>query len=163
MESPKLYELIAIFQDLLKDINNLYQFLMREADALDTRSPGDLQSIAREKECVITRINLLTQQQNSYLKTINLPEGDNGLRQLLDNKSNGDPQLVEMKTYWIKISKRLAECRHLNEQNGARIELLNCHAQRSLEILKGQSHLPYTYGPTGIKQKDSSNRSTVSV
>ncbi len=163
MESQKPYKLIAIFQDLLKDINNLYQFLLREADALDTRSSGNLQSIARDKERVISRINLLTQQQNSFLKTINLPDGDNGLRQLVDKVSKSDPQLAELKTFWMKISERLAKCRHLNEQNGARIELLNCHAQRSLEILKGQSHLPYTYGPTGMKQKDQSNHSTVSV
>ncbi len=163
MKKSKPYQLISIFQNLLNEIDDLYKLLLHEADALDTRSSADLKNITKEKESIIDQINVLTQQQNSFLSQHGMSDQKDGMAASLEQMINIDPQLGELKTYWIKISDRMTKCHQLNQQNGARIELLNCHAQRSLEILKGQSNLPYTYGPTGMKQKDQSNSSTVSV
>lgn len=163
MKPSKPYQLISIFQNLLNEIDNLYKCLLREADALDTRSSTDLNNISKEKERIIDQINHLTHQQNSFLSQHGVSDMSAGIAASLEKIINLDPQLGELKTYWIKISDRITKCDQLNQQNGARIELLNCHTQRSLEILKGQSHLPYTYGPTGMKQKDQSNGSAISV
>ncbi len=163
MESGKPQELIDIFQNLHKAVKTLYQLLLRETDALDTKSSTSLETIAGKKERVIERINHLTHQQNEFLGKFNLSGHKEGLEIYLEQATKNDQQLTELKFYWAKLTEILEQCQQLNQRNGARIELLNRHTERSLDILRGQSHLPYTYGPTGEKQKERINQSTISV
>ena len=59
-----------------------------------------------------------------------------------------------MRNFWKQIQQLCAECKTLNEQNGASIELLSLHAKRSLDILKGKSSAASTYGRDGVTQTD---------
>lgn len=163
MESGQPSELIDIFKNLLKAIRTLYQLLLREADALDTRSSSSLENIADEKEQIIKHINHLTHQQNEFLGKFNLSGQKEGLATYLEQATKNDRLFAELTNYWTKVTEMLEQCQQLNQQNGARIELFNRHTERSLDILRGQSHLPYTYGPTGEKQKQRVDEQTISV
>jgi len=163
MESAKPSELIDIFRNLLRAIKTLNKLLLRETDALDTKSSTSLETIAGDKEQIIERINNLTHQQNEFLGKFNLSGHKEGLATYLEQATKNDPKLAKLRIYWSKVTVALEQCQQLNQQNGARIELLNRHTERSLDILRGQSHLPYTYGPTGEKQKERTNQSAISV
>ena len=164
MESNKSLVLINIFQNLLKATEKLHQLLLRETDALDTKSSSSLNSITAGKEQVIKTINHLTLQQNEFLQSFNLSGQKEGLARYIDQAANDDPHhWPELKTYWTKITETLEKCHQINQQNGARIELFSRHTERTLDIILGQSDLPYTYGPTGAKEKERTRQATISV
>ena len=155
--------LLELSQETLHRINTLHQLLQNEAQLLNCGSSESIASLAAEKQETVSAIDKLDKQQNDILHSQNLPGGKEGLIEYVNQFGQKNPQLLELETYWAKISQRLLKCRALNESNGACIALRHHHCGRSLEILQGKSNAALIYGPDGGKQQDAAPRSSLTV
>jgi len=93
-------------------------------------------------------------QCGQILATEKLPDNQEGIKEYFQRAEAAGLSTVESTSHWAKIQSICSECRTLNEQNGASIELLAYHTKRSLHILKGKPHSSNTYGPDGTTQSD---------
>lgn len=133
----------------------LYQQLTREADIL--RKPPHteaLTNIAANKKQLVMQLEQFNMQCGQILVTEKLPNNQEGIKDYFQRAEAAGLPTAESINNWAQIQSICSECRILNEQNGASIELLACHAKRSLHILKGKAHTSNTYGPDGATQSD---------
>jgi len=133
----------------------LYQQLTEEADTLKNLPHTDLiNNIAANKKQLVMQLEQFNMQCGQILATEKLPGNQEGIKEYFQRAETAGLPTVESIGHWTKIQFICSECRILNEQNGAGIELLACHTKRSLDILKGKPHSSNTYGPDGAPQSD---------
>jgi flagella synthesis protein FlgN len=142
----------------------LYQQLVQEADSLKKPPHTELiNNIAANKKQLVMQLEQFNIQCGQILTTEKLPNNQEGIKEYFQRAEVAGLSTVESADNWAKIQSICSECRALNEQNGASIELLAYHTKRSLHILKGKSHSSNTYGPDGSTQNDSFTRTLLLV
>jgi len=142
----------------------LYEQLTREADTLKHPPHTELiNDIATHKKQLVMQLEQFNTQCGQILATEKLPNNQEGIKTYFQRAENSGLRAVESINNWAQIQFICAECRTLNEQNGAGIELLAYHTKRSLHILKGKSLLSSTYGPDGTAQSDPFTHTLISV
>jgi len=97
------------------------------------------------------------------LATEKLPNDQNSIKEYFSRAEAANLSTAELIGNWTQLMIVCAECRNLNEQNGAGIDLLSRHTKRSLDILKGKPEFANTYGSDGSTQSDRHSRTLISV
>jgi flagellar biosynthesis protein FlgN len=133
----------------------LYRQLTREADTLKKPPHAELiNDIAANKKQLVMQLEQFNMQCGQILATEKLSDNQEGIKDYFQRADAAGLPTAEAINHWAKIQLICSECRTLNEQNGAGIELLTSHAKRSLHILKGKPYSSSTYGPDGSTQSD---------
>jgi flagellar biosynthesis protein FlgN len=133
----------------------LHQQLIQEADTLKTSPDTELiNTIAANKKQLVTQLEQFNMQCSQILPTEKLPNNQEGIKGYFQLADAAGLSTTESINHWAQIQFICSECRALNEQNGASIELLAYHTKRSLHVLKGKTHSSNTYGPDGATQSD---------
>ncbi|MGZ5011185.1 MAG: flagella synthesis protein FlgN [Methylobacter sp.] len=142
----------------------LRQELNREADALKNLHQAELiSSIAANKKQLVMQLEQFNTQIAQVLTTEKLPNDQDSIREYFNRAEVAGLSTAESIGNWTQLMLVCAECRNLNEQNGAGIDLLSRHTKRSLDILKGKPEFTNTYGSDGSTQSDRYSRTLISV
>ena len=142
----------------------LHQQLTQEADTLKKPHHTELlNNIATNKKQLVLQLEQFNMQCSQILATEKLPNNQEGIKEYFQRAEVAGLSTVESTSNWAQIQSICSECRTLNEQNGASIELLTYHTKRSLHILKGKTHSSSTYGPDGTTQNDTFSRTLILV
>ncbi|MGZ5045068.1 MAG: flagella synthesis protein FlgN [Methylobacter sp.] len=142
----------------------LRQELNREADALKNLHQAELiSSIAANKKQLVMQLEQFNTQITQVLTTEKLPNDQDSIREYFNRAEVAGLSTAESIGNWTQLMLVCAECRNLNEQNGAGIDLLSRHTKRSLDILKGKPEFTNTYGSDGSTQSDRYSRTLISV
>jgi len=142
----------------------LYEQLTREADTLKNPPHTELiNNIAANKKQLVVQLEQFNMQCTQILATEKLPNNQEGIKDYFQRAEAAGLPVAESINNWAQIQSLCSECRSINEQNGAGIELLAYHTKRSLHILKGKSPISNTYGPDGATQSDPFTHALISV
>ena len=142
----------------------LYQQLAQEADTLkQTLHTELLNTIAANKKQLVIQLEQFNIQCGQVLATEKLPNNQDGIKDYFQRAEAAGLPAAETINNWAKIQLICADCRTMNEQNGASIDLLAYHTKRSLHILKGKTNASNTYGPDGAAQSEPLTRTLISV
>lgn len=131
----------------------LHQQLSQEAELLKTAPKAELlDAITTNKKQLVSQLEGLNAQFCQILVAAGFPDNQDGINLYFESaKASGLP-VAETAAHWRQIQLICNECKLLNEQNGASIELLAQHAKRSLDIIKGKPQGSGTYGRDGSAQ-----------
>ena len=142
----------------------LYQKLLEEADSLKENKQAELiAQIATQKQGLVHQINQFTEQLGKILATEKTPNNSAGIYEYFVIARNAGFDTDEITLHWSQLSDLSEKCRFLNQQNGASIELLSRHVQRSLQLIKGKPDTVNTYGPDGSTKNDLYSHTQISV
>jgi flagellar biosynthesis protein FlgN len=146
-------------------VQQLEQLLNQEAAHLTkgTQEIELLNSIIEKKQPLIVQINQFSRQMSQVLATETLPNDQNGLLQYFAKAKATGLNITKIHHDWNEITRTSAICQKLNEQNGASIDILRKHTQRSIQILKGTSQNTVTYGKDGTTKSSLNSRALFSV
>jgi flagella synthesis protein FlgN len=145
-------------------VEQLYQQLKQEADALkQMRQAEKVDRIANHKKQLVVQMEQLSKHLGELLAVEQLPNNQEGIEAYFQHAEALGLSTAEASGNWARIRSLSANCRTLNEQNGACIELLSRHTKRSLQILNGKSQFANTYGPDGATKSDYFNHTLLSV
>lgn len=146
-------------------VKQLEQLLDEEAAYLKkgTQHIEPLSAIVEKKQPLIAQINQFSRQMSQVLATETLPDDQNGMAQYFEKAKATGLSTENMLLNWAEITRVAAICRELNEQNGASIDILRKHTQRSLQILKGSPQTTVTYGKDGTTKSSINSRALISV
>lgn len=148
----------------LKATQRLLELLNNEADNLRQKiDPDALSVIATSKKEVVVQLEQFSKQLGQVLATENLTVDHDGINHYLIKAQAAGISIDGSRNCWANITVLLKKCRTLNEQNGAGIDLLSRHTQRSLQILRGKSQLASTYGPDGSTRSELFSHTLISV
>ncbi|MDD2760942.1 MAG: flagellar protein FlgN [Methylomonas sp.] len=147
-----------------KFTQKLFELLTSEFEQLKRKTdPIALSTLATNKKEVVSQLEQFSKQLGQVLATEKLPLNQEGVMSYLAKAKAADISTDESLQHWREITALLTKCRSLNEQNGASIDLLNRHIQRSLQILRGKSQLTSTYGPDGSTRSMLFSHTLISV
>ncbi len=142
----------------------LLQELIRELDALKKPQQAELiTQIAAGKKQLVVQLEQFNLQLAQVLATETLPNNQQSIGEYFKRAELAGLLTAESVANWTQLIRVCAECRDLNEQNGAGIDLLSRHTKRSLDILKGKSESANTYGADGSSQSDRHTHSLILV
>jgi len=142
----------------------LHQELSREADALKKTQQAELiNNIAANKKQLVVQLEQFNAQLSQVLATEKLPNNQESISEYFKRAETAGLLPAASIGNWTQLMLVCAECRSLNEQNGAGIDLLSRHTKRSLDILKGKPEFANTYGADGSTQSDRYSRTLISV
>ncbi|MGZ4960062.1 MAG: flagella synthesis protein FlgN [Methylomonas sp.] len=148
----------------LKATQRLLELLDSEADNLRQKvDPAALSSIAANKKEIVVQLEQFSRQLGQVLATEKLVVDHDGINSYLIKAQAAGINTEGSQNCWANITALLKKCRALNEQNGAGIDLLSRHTQRSLQILRGKSQLASTYGPDGSTRSELFSHTLISV
>jgi flagellar biosynthesis protein FlgN len=148
----------------LKATQKLLELLNIESDNLRQNSdPNALSVIAVNKREVVVQLEQFSKQLGQVLATEKLAVDYDGVNHYLIKAQAAGISIGDSRNCWSNITALLKKCRTLNEQNGAGIDLLSRHTQRSLQILRGKSQLASTYGPDGSTRSELFSHTLISV
>jgi flagella synthesis protein FlgN len=149
---------------MLPLVESLYQQLLQEAENLKLAQQVELIGhIANNKNWLVGQMEQLSKQLGELLNLEQLPNNQEGILSCFRRAEAAGLYVTEAARCWEQIGRISADCRALNERNGACIELLSRHAKRSLQILKGKPQVANTYGPDGITKADYFGRTLILV
>lgn len=153
MNSALKEKAIQHFNNLIEHGNKMLDILKQETKLIKSRDIEAIEAIAAEKQLVAAAMEKLGIEHQRRVST----DIDNHkLTRTTDYPSQSqsdaysDPAIAEQQS---QTNKLFTQCQQLNEANGASIELLRRHCQRSLEILFPQNSETRTYGPDGTTEK----------
>jgi len=153
-----------LVRNALQLAQQLVQELNRETDALKKTHQAELiNSIAASKKQLVAQLEQFNTQIAQVLATEKLPNDQNSIKEYFSRAEAANLSTAELIGNWTQLMIVCAECRNLNEQNGAGIDLLSRHTKRSLDILKGKPEFANTYGSDGSTQSDRHSRTLISV
>ncbi len=142
----------------------LLDLLKREADNLKQNADSTIISlIAAKKKETVNQLEQFSRQLTQVLATEKLQMSPRGVSEYFNKANKVNLNTSSSTTLWKKITSISKQCRFLNEKNGASINLLAQHTQRSLQILKGKSQQATTYGPDGSTYSERFSQTLVSV
>ena len=142
----------------------LEQLLQEESACLKQGSSSErLNSIVEKKLPVITDINQFSRQLSQILATESLSNDQQGVHTYFERAAAAGNSIATIQANWEETIRLAKQCRLLNEQNGAMIDMLQRHTQRSLNILKGKPMVANTYGKDGTAKSDPYSRELISV
>ncbi|MDO9423188.1 MAG: flagellar protein FlgN [Methylobacter sp.] len=142
----------------------LHQELNRELDALKKTQQAELIStIAANKKQLVVQLEQFNAQLAQVLATEKLSNDQESISEYFKRAETVGLLTAESISNWTQLMLVCAECRSLNEQNGAGIDLLSRHTKRSLDILKGKPEFANTYGSDGSAKSDRHSHTLISV
>lgn len=142
----------------------LQQELRKEADVLKkTQHAEQISNIAANKKQLVAQLEQFNAQLAQVLATEKLPNNQESINEYFSRAKAAGLLTAGSVGNWGHLMQVCLECRGLNEQNGAAIELLSRHTNRSLDILKGKPTFVNTYGSDGIARSDRYTRPLISV
>lgn len=144
-------------EKLLGLLEREYEHLKQKID------PNTLSALAAQKKEVVAQLEQFSKQLNQVLATEKLAMNQQGVMSYLEKAHAANLNTHEALQYWLDITNLSKKCRSLNEKNGASIDLLSRHTQRSLQILRGKSQLTSTYGPDGSTRSVLFSHTLISV
>ena len=158
---PIAEQLIANASQLAQ---RLYQQLTQEAESL-VRTPqaSFINFVASNKRELVTQLDMFNRQLEQILAAEQLPHSPEGVDAYFQLASIAGLSVDEVQSNWQKLINLCSDCKRLNEQNGASIDILARNTKRTLHILKGKSEIPTSYGPDGTIVSDFNNGTLVSV
>lgn len=142
---------------LLELLNAEHKQLQQKADATS------LTALAAQKRDMVSQLEQFSKQLGQVLATEQLLMSQEGVFSYLSKAESAGINIADSSKSWIDITALSKKCRSLNEQNGASIDLLSRHTQRSLLILRGKSQLTNTYGPDGSTRSELFSHTLISV
>lgn len=163
MTSEGSCALVEILHGMLNEIHLLNELLTQESQALSDRRIDQIHFIATKKQESANRVQRQTDLQQLFFESRQIRADDQALSRYLGQLGEEDPRRDELQSCREQIETGLKQCKDLNEQNGARIELLNRHARRAIDFLRHQGNQPHTYGPDGVTQHIPISRTRTSV
>lgn len=149
---------------LLKHSHTLLRLLQTEQQMLGQKLQADIiAATAANKKTVVSQLEQLGKQFEQVLATEKLTFGKEGFDHYLSKAKQSGFDISQSQQAWQQLTDLSRQCRSLNEQNGASIELLTRHTQRSIQILRGRSLLTTTYGPDGCTRNELFSHTLISV
>ncbi len=157
-----------ITEKLLKNGLNLSQRLLdllsKEAENLKNHSsPSTLSKIAELKKQTVSQLEQFSKQMSQVLATEKLELSPEGIKTYFDKAESVQINTRNSSHDWNQIIDLSKQCKLLNEKNGASINLLAQHTQRTLQVIKGKSTLATTYGPDGSTHNERLSQAIISV
>ncbi len=161
----KIYPITEkLIVNALQLAQQLHQELKREADALKKTQNAELiNNIAASKKQLAGQLEQFNTQITQVLATEKLPNNQEGINEYFSRAETAGLLTAESIGNWSQLMLVCAECKTMNEQNGAGINLLSRHTKRSLDILKGKPEFANTYGADGSAKSDRYTRTLISV
>ncbi len=153
-----------LITNALQLTQRLYQQLNQESESL-VRTPqsGFISGIADNKRDLVMQLDLFNKQLEQILAAEKLPHSQSGIDAYLQMAVIANLSPDTLKENWEKLMRLCTECKHLNEQNGASLEILARNNKRTLHILKGKSEIVTGYGRDGSTISEFQNSTLVSV
>lgn len=144
--------------------HQLLEELSQEADALKKTQQAELiNNLAANKKQLVAQLEQFNSQLAQVLTTESLPNNRESIKTYFKRAETAGLSTAESIGNWTKLMLVCADCRILNEQNGAGIDLLSRHTKRSLDVLKGKPEFANTYGSDGSAQSDRYTHTLISV
>ncbi|MBS3963784.1 MAG: flagellar protein FlgN [Methylomonas sp.] len=148
----------------LRHADILLQLLQTERQMLEqTLDATGIARTAANKKTIVVQLEQLGKQLEQVLATEKLSLGRDGFDHYLARARQSGFNTETCQNTWARLTQLTGQCRNLNEQNGASIELLTRHTQRSIQILRGRSQLTTTYGPDGCTRNELFSHTLISV
>ncbi len=142
----------------------LFDLLNKEADSLrNLTNPALLSNLAKAKKETVSQLNLFSKQLSQVLSTEKLEMAAEGVFRYFKKAEEVSINTDKSEGYWKEILAIAKQCRALNENNGASINLLTQYSQRSLHILQGKSQQPISYGSDGSAKRELFSHTLYSV
>lgn len=158
---PILEKLLA---NGLKSTQKLFELLNAEYEQLKSqKDPIAISALASHKKEVVIQLEQFSKQLGQVLATEKLLMSQEGIHHYFAKAKTTGINISEAFKCWSDISTISKNCRSLNEQNGASIDLLGRHTQRALHVLRGKSQLTTTYGPDGSTRSELFSHTLISV
>lgn len=153
-----------LLANALQLAQRLHNQLTQEAESL-IRPPqaGFINTIAENKRELVGQLDMFNKQLEQILAAEQLPLSPDGVIAYFQRVTIAGLSPENAQTTWEKLMRLCTDCRQLNEQNGASIEMLARNTKRTLHILKGKSENITSYGRDGTVISDFSNSTFVSV
>jgi flagella synthesis protein FlgN len=149
---------------ILPLVELLYQQLNQEAENLKQTPQAELIGfIASNKSQLVEQMERVNRQLGELLALEKLPNNREGISLCFQRAEAAGFSTSEAARSWAQVVRLSADCKALNERNGACIDLLSRHAKRSLQIIKGKPQIGNTYGPDGIAKADYLGHTLISV
>ncbi|MDD5228580.1 MAG: flagellar protein FlgN [Methylococcales bacterium] len=153
-----------LMTNALQLTQRLYQQLNQEADCLIRTPQSDfISAVANNKRDLVAQLDLFNKQLEQILAAEQLPHSQIGINTYFQMAIIANLSPDTLKANWEQLMKLCADCKHLNEQNGASIEMLARNNKRTLHILKGKSENVTSYGRDGSTISEFQNSTLVSV
>lgn len=153
-----------LISNALQLAQRLYQQLTQEAEAL-VRQPQSsfISTVAGNKRDLVMQLDMFNKQLEQVLAAEQLPLSQEGVEAYFQMASDTglSPMLVKMQ--WADLMRVCVNCKNLNEQNGASIEILARNNKRTIHILKGKSEVVTRYSRDGSVVSEFQNSTLVSV
>lgn len=148
----------------LKLTQKLFELLNAEYEQLKAKGdPTTIASLAAHKKDVVAQLEQFAKQLAQVLATEKLLISQEGIQNYLAKAKASGINIGESHRCWLDIAALTKTCRTLNEKNGASIDLLSRHTQRTLQVLRGKSQLATTYGPDGSTRSELFSHTLISV
>lgn len=157
-----------IAEKLLKNGLNLSSKLLllltTEAESLRHHADSNtISSIALNKKDTVSQLDQFSKQMTQVLATEKLQLSPTGIEEYFKKAETVNLNTSKSTSLWQEIIAISKQCKLLNEKNGASINLLAQHTQRSLQIIKGKSQQTTTYGRDGSTYSERLPRTLISV
>ena len=163
-------ESFPIIEKLLETGLNLtqsfFQLLQQESTIL--AESGDesidlLNSIIDKKNALSPQIEQLSRQLVQTLSDAQLATDQSGIDDYFNKAKAANLTIGSAHQTWTQLSALSAQCKIMNEQNGATINLLLRHSQRTLNLLKGKPATSDTYTAKGTAAPELYSKPLISI
>ena len=153
-----------LISNALQLAQRLCQQLTQEAEAL-VRQPQSafISTVANNKRDLVMQLDMFNKQLEQILATENLPLTPEGVESYFQMALINELSPTIVKMNWDDLMIVCTDCKKLNEQNGASIEILARNNKRTIHILKGKSEVVTRYSRDGSVVSDFQNSTLVSV
>ena len=115
----------------LKSTQKLFELLNAESEQLKQNTdPAALSTLAANKKEVVAQLEQFSKQLAQVLATEKLLVSQEGIMSYLAKAKATGITIAQSLQYWLDIAELSKQCRSLNEQNGASIDLLSRHVSQ---------------------------------
>jgi flagella synthesis protein FlgN len=135
-------------------LNELAGILDREHGYLSANDVVSLEGVTRERQRCVARIFRIDQERRTLCRDLGRSEDLKGLEDLI---RWCDPERT-LAGGWALCSSAAANCRALNDRNGALVGARLSHVQARLGVLIEGRREATTYGPRGAHSQSPSGR-----
>ncbi|MFU8787614.1 MAG: flagella synthesis protein FlgN [Methylobacter sp.] len=158
---PIAEKLIA---NALQLAQQLHHELTQEASALKKMQQAErIGTIADSKKQLVAQLDQLNAQITQILAIEKLPNTPDSVKDYFKSAETAGLPTAESANNWTQLMRVCSECRRQNEENGASIDVLSRHAQRSLNIIKGKPESANTYDADGSTHSERHTSPLISV
>jgi flagella synthesis protein FlgN len=155
----QLQQFSALVIDLNKLTKQMSALLSEESDNLKSSSPEALSDLTEKKKQIAQSLNIKTHQLNHFLASNGFKEGKEGINNWLKKLPASHPARSE----WLELRAITETCAKQNEINGATVRVMQQHARRSLDILRGRHQSDTFYGADGYSKRENNSSSILTA